>query len=80
MFRMYLIALTAWIEGFKQYVLKPEQSEQHGQPKQPMEPMEIQKLLTRMNHLYCKPYTKEGKEVDIPCVTSLLTREAYLKK
>ncbi|XP_034302623.2 caspase-7-like isoform X2 [Crassostrea angulata] len=72
-------ALTAWIEGFKQYVLKPEQSEQHGQPKQPMEPMEIQKLLTRMNHLYCKPYIDAGSYVDIPCVTSLLTREAYLK-
>ncbi|XP_065931450.1 caspase-7-like isoform X2 [Magallana gigas] len=72
-------ALAAWIEGFKQYVLTPEQSEQHGQPKQPMEPMEIQKLLTRMNHIYCKTYTEEGSYVDIPCVTSLLTREAYLK-
>nr|XP_011419036.2 caspase-7 isoform X1 [Crassostrea gigas] len=67
------IALATWIKGFEQYVLKP------GQPGQPEHPLEIQKLLTRMNRLYCKHYSDEKMTVDTPCVTSLLTREAYLK-
>lgn len=73
LFGMYLTALDTWIKGFEQYVLKPEQ------PGQPEHPLEIQKLLTRMNRLYCKHYSDEKMTVDAPCVTSLLTREAYLK-
>ncbi|XP_052720394.1 caspase-7-like isoform X2 [Crassostrea angulata] len=61
-------ALAAWIDGFEKYVLD---SEKTGQP-----PLEIQKLLTRINNLYLVHY---GSSADIPCVTSLLTREAYLK-
>lgn len=68
MFGMYLTALAAWIDGFEKYVLD---SEKTGQP-----PLEIQKLLTRINNLYLVHY---GSSADIPCVTSLLTREAYLK-
>eukprot|EP00105_Crassostrea_gigas_P005429 XP_011419040.1 PREDICTED: caspase-7-like [Crassostrea gigas] len=61
-------AITTWNEGLKEYVQKPKQ------------PLEIQKLLTRMNRLYCEYYSKKEKmTVDAPCVTSLLTREAYLK-
>nr|XP_011419037.2 caspase-7-like isoform X1 [Crassostrea gigas] len=61
-------AITTWNEGLKEYVQKPKQ------------PLEIQKLLTRMNRLYCEYYSKKHMTVDAPCVTSLLTREAYLKK
>lgn len=64
-------ALKTWIEGFRQYVLEPEQ---------PKHPLEIQKLLTRMNRLYCEFHKDQGITYDTPCVTSLLTREAYLKK
>ncbi|XP_052720384.1 caspase-7-like [Crassostrea angulata] len=60
-------AITTWEKGLKQYVQEPKQ------------PLEIQKLLTRMNRLYCEYYSTQGMTVDTPCVTSLLTREAYLK-
>lgn len=60
-------AITTWNEGLKEYVQKPKQ------------PLEIQTLLTRMNRLYWEYYSNEGMRVDTPCVTSLLTREAYLK-
>lgn len=66
---MYLKAITTWNEGLKKYVLEPEQ------------PLEIQTLLTRMNGLYWEYYMNEEQmRMDTPCVTSLLTREAYLKK
>ncbi|XP_065931446.1 uncharacterized protein [Magallana gigas] len=62
-------AITTWNEGLKKYVLEPEQ------------PLEIQTLLTRMNGLYWEYYMNEEQmRMDTPCVTSLLTREAYLKK
>lgn len=64
-------AITTWNDGLKRYVLKSQQ---------PGPPLEIQKLLTRINRLYCDYYSKAGMTVDIPCVTSLLTREVYLKK
>ncbi|XP_062592818.1 caspase-3-like [Saccostrea cucullata] len=62
-------AIKAWIKGLNNYVKDKE------------EPLEIQRLLTRMNNLVRKYYEGEGTgNKELPCVTSLLTKEVYLGK
>ncbi|XP_062592806.1 caspase-7-like [Saccostrea cucullata] len=62
-------AIEAWKQGLKNHVQDKE------------EPLEIQRLLTRMNNMVRAYY--EGQhmgDVELPCVTSLLTKEVYLGK
>ncbi|XP_061170013.1 caspase-7-like, partial [Saccostrea echinata] len=61
--------IKAWIQGLNEHVVGKK------------EPLEIQRLLTRMNNIVRSYYEKkEGISVELPCVTSLLTKEVYLGK
>ncbi|XP_061169658.1 caspase-7-like [Saccostrea echinata] len=59
--------IKAWIQGLNEHVVGKK------------EPLEIQRLLTRMNNIVRKHYEDLGlSSVELPCVTSLLTKEVYL--
>ncbi|XP_062592811.1 caspase-7-like [Saccostrea cucullata] len=62
-------AIKAWIKGLNAHVKDKE------------EPLEIQRLLTRMNNIIRMHFKRQGTgPVELPCVTSLLTKEVYLGK